>query len=322
MAEALEVAAGQFLEHLASEVRASSHTLRAYTLDINAFCAGFASRRGREPRISDLNLRAVRAHLAELFGQVSPSTVARKLSALRSFAEFCRSRGLLSENEVALIRRPKLGRKLPVALPVEDLNAMIDGPGMRSGVLGLRDRAMLEVLYGAGLRVSEVASLDLDHLRWEGGALTLRVVAGKGGKDRLVPLGRMGAAAMKTYVERRSELVKENAPTTKAVFLSIRAKRIGVRSIRDLVYKRCQQTGARARIGPHGMRHSFATHLLASGADLRSIQEMLGHASLSTTERYTHLNLGQVTEVYERSHPRAAGDAKLASRYRGVRLKK
>ncbi len=310
----LETAAEQFLEHLQTEVRASVHTLRAYRRDIRGFTEGFASRRGRTARVTDLNLRSVRAHLADLFGHVSPRTVARKLSALRSFAEFCRSRGLIHENEVALIRRPKLGRKLPVALPVEDLNAMIDGPQQAQGVVGLRDRAILEVLYGSGLRVSEVVHLDLDHVRVEDGGITLRVVAGKGNKDRVVPLGHTGSEALQAYLRRRSELVKPKRPETAGVFLSTRGNRLGDRSIRNLVYRRCEETGARARIGPHGMRHSFATHLLQSGADLRSIQEMLGHASLSTTERYTHLDLGRVTEVYERSHPRAAA-GRDAARY-------
>lgn len=315
MGSSLEAAAGQFLEYLRSEVRASVHTIRAYERDIRGFAEGVQARRERAPRVQDLNLRSVRAHLADLFGKVAPSTVARKLSSLRSFAEFCRSRGMLPENEVALIRRPKLGRKLPVALPVEDITEIIDGKGHASGARGLRDRAILEVLYGAGLRVSEVAKLDLEHVRHEGADVTLRIVAGKGNKDRLVPLGRVGSEALAAYVAVRDTLVKPRSKATGALFLSNRGQRLGVRTIRNLVYRRCEQTGARARVGPHGMRHSFATHLLQSGADLRSIQEMLGHASLSTTERYTHLDLGRVTEVYERSHPRA-GASREASRYK------
>lgn len=308
----------RFLEHLRSERRLSPHTLRAYRGDLLDFLARFEERRGRAAELDDLNLREVRADLAERFGRQAASTSARKLSALRSFGEFLRRAGDLADNEAALVRRPKLPQRLPVALPVEDLTGIIDGPGHAEGALGLRDRAILEVLYGAGLRVGECVALDLDHLRWDGDELTIRVVAGKGNKDREVPLGAPGAAAVRAWLAVRERLLppaqrmsessgaKRQAPRgERALFLGRRGRRIGDRSVRALVYRRCEATGARARVGPHGLRHSFATHLLEGGCDLRSIQAMLGHASLSTTQRYTHLDLGRIVDVYERAHPRA-----------------
>lgn len=311
-------AVDRFLEHLRSERRLSPHTLRAYRGDLEDFLDRLEARRGRPAVLADLNLREVRADLAARFGEQAASTSARKLSALRSFAEFLRRAGELADNEAALVRRPKLPQRLPVALPVEDLTGMIDGAGHADGPIGLRDRAILEVLYGAGLRVGECVALDLDHLRWEPDGLTIRVVGGKGGKDREVPLGAPGAAALRAWLAVRDQLLppaarasektgpKKHVPKgERAVFLGRRGRRLGDRSVRALVYRRCLAAGARARVGPHGLRHSFATHLLEGGCDLRSIQAMLGHASLSTTQRYTHLDLGRIVDVYERAHPRA-----------------
>ena len=312
----------RFLEHLRSERRLSPHTLRAYRGDLEEFVHAVEQRRGRPAELADLNLREVRSDLAERFGRQAASTAARKLSALRSFGEFLRREGSVADNEAALVRRPRLPRKLPVALPQGDVADLIDGAGHRDGALGLRDRAILEVLYGAGLRVAECVALDIDHLRWERDELTLRVVAGKGGKDREVPLGRPGAEALRAWLAVRDELLPPGQRAThgtgsrghvpkgeRAVFLNNRGARIGDRSVRALVYRRCEATGARARVGPHGLRHSFATHLLEGGCDLRSIQAMLGHASLSTTQRYTHLDLGKIVDIYEQAHPRARAAA-------------
>lgn len=293
----------EFLEHLEHEVRASRHTVSAYRRDLEAFVDAVEARRGRPARVGDLGVREVRSYLAELHGVRAPATMARKLSALRTFGEYLRRRGVLRENEVALIARPKRRPKLPVALSSEDVVGMIDAP-QRAGVRGLRDRAVLEVLYGAGLRVSECSGLDVDHLQWEGQALRVRVVRGKGGKDRIVPLGRPAAEAVAEYLRRRGELVRPKSPRD-ALFLGDRGGRMGVRSIRNLVYRRCAETGTSSRIAPHGLRHSFATHLLENGCDLRTIQLLLGHASLSTTQRYTHLGMSTLIDVYARAHPRA-----------------
>jgi tyrosine recombinase XerC len=299
----MRAALERFLEHLTTERRLAANTAAAYARDIEAFAASIEQRRGRPAKVRDLDVREVRAHLAELHGSHAASSIGRKLSALRTFAEFCRREQLLDENAVALIRRPKVGRKLPVALPVEDVGTLIDAP-QRSGAIGARDRALLEILYGAGLRVSEAVALDFEDLRHETDRLTVRVRSGKGGKQRVVPLGRKAAAALAEWLAVRSDLLRPSSPVA-ALFLGHRGKRLSTRVARELVYRRCEETGARAVVGPHGLRHSFATHLLQSGCDLRTIQALLGHASLSTTQRYTHLDMGRLIDLYEQAHPRA-----------------
>lgn len=310
MQEALQ----RFIEHLRSELRASPHTIRAYRRDLLGFCEFIETLRGRPAEPGDLELREIRAYLAELHAKAASSTAARKLSALRTFSEFCRTVGLIPDNVAKLIASPKKRQTLPVALPVEDVTSMIEAPAT-PGVRGLRDDAILEVLYGAGIRVAECSRLDLVHLVRSRGRWTLRVVGGKGGKDRQVPLGRKGAAALSAYLARRGELLRPKSPP-EALFLGDRGGRMGERSIRNLVYRRCGAAGTRTRIGPHGLRHSFGTHLLESGCDLRTIQALLGHASLSTTQRYTHLSMGQLQDVYERAHPRAREDVDSEPRRR------
>jgi integrase/recombinase XerC len=299
----MRAALEEFVHHLETEVRGSPHTVRAYRRDVEALVESIERRRRRTARMSDLNVREVRAHLAELHGDHAPATIGRKLSALRRFAEHCRERGLVKDNELALVRRPKERRKLPVALPVEDVNRLIDAPA-GDGPVDRRDRALLEVLYGGGLRVAEACGLDVSDLRRDGDDLVVRVRAGKGNKDRVVPVGAAAAAAVSAWLERRPSL-EHPARSGAALFLGRRGGRLSPRTAREIVYRRCLATGARARVGPHGLRHSFATHLLESGCDLRTIQTLLGHASLSTTQRYTHLDMGRLLDTYERSHPRA-----------------
>jgi site-specific recombinase XerC len=299
-----------FLEHLEHEVRASPNTVRAYRKDLDSFLESVGGRRGREPTIEDLNVREVRAHLAEIHGSYGARSIGRRLSALRRLGSFCRERQILPENPVELIRHPKRPRPLPVALPVEDVTRLIeyfDGSEPRD----LRDRAMLELIYGAGLRVSECASLDLASMRWEGALLFVRVVSGKGGKDRVVPAGKSAARAVQNWLRARERIARPSSPP-EALFLGVRGGRISPRTIRTVVERGCVGAGTRAVIGPHGLRHSFATHLLQSGCDLRSIQHMLGHASLSSTQVYTHLDIGRISEVYESAHPRAAHQGSTA----------
>src|SRR5690349_13817737 len=231
----MRVALERFLQHLTTERRLSANTATAYARDIEAFASSIEARRGRAPKVRDLDVREVRAHLAELHGTLAASSIGRKLSALRTFAEFCRREQLIDENAVALIRRPKVGRTLPVALPVEDVGTLIDAP-QRPGPIGLRDRALLEVLYGAGLRVSEAVALDLEDLRREGDRLTVRVRSGKGGKQRIVPLGRKAADALSEWLEVRSELIGQGSPAA-AVFLGRRGGRLSTRVARELVYR-------------------------------------------------------------------------------------
>ncbi|MGB1700624.1 MAG: tyrosine-type recombinase/integrase, partial [Nannocystaceae bacterium] len=240
----------------------------------------------------------------EIHGTYGARSIGRRLSALRRLGCFCRERELLPENPIELVRHPKRPRPLPVALPVEDITRMIeqfDGGAPRD----LRDRAMLELMYGAGLRVSECAGLNLDSLRWEQARLSVRVVSGKGGKDRVVPAGGAAAQAVERWISARGAFLRPHSPP-QALFLGVRGGRISPRTIRTVVERACVASGTRAVIGPHGLRHSFATHLLQSGCDLRSIQHMLGHASLSSTQVYTHLDIGRISEVYDNAHPRAS----------------
>lgn len=304
----------RFVEHLRSEVRASPHTIRAYSRDIAAFDDSVRRRHGRPSRPSDLNQREVRAYLAELHTSAAASSIARKLSALRTFGELLRRDGVIADNEVALVSSPKRSNKLPVALPVQDIERMIDtdidtDTDRREGTPDddprqVRDRAVLEVLYGAGLRVGECAALDVGHLRFSSDdEVVVRVISGKGGKDRIVFLGRPAAEAVSAWLRVRVALVRPRTPAA-ALFVGNRGARLGVRQIREMVYRR-SEASARARVGPHSLRHSFATHLLDNGCDLRAIQAMLGHASLSTTQRYTHISMGKLIGVYTAAHPRA-----------------
>ncbi len=308
-----------FVRHLQDHRRASRHTVRAYEGDLRAFAAFVTALRGRAAVDDDLDLRTARAWLASVHRNSAAATVARRLSVLRSFGEFLRRTGHRADNDLALLSSPKRSGKLPVALPVEDVAAIIDAP-QREGPRGLRDRAVLEVLYGAGLRVSELCALDLDHLEHDRGRVRVRVVAGKGGKDRIVPLGARAQQAILAWLQARPLLLTARSPA-RALWIADRGGRLGVRSVRAMVHRRCESTGARASIAPHGLRHSFATHLLDSGCDLRTIQSLLGHASLSTTQRYTHLGFGTMLEAYERAHPRArrAEPVQRSSRTRGPR---
>jgi integrase/recombinase XerC len=206
-----------------------------------------------------------------------------------------------------LIRTPKQASRLPVALPASDVTAMIEAEAEPGDPKALRTRALLEVIYGAGLRVSETVGLDLDDLRGDRGSLSVRVRSGKGGKDRVVPLGRSAGQAVAEWMRVRAGWLVPGRETS-ALFLGVRGGRLHSRVARRIVVDACTQAGARAVVGPHGLRHSFATHLLESGCDLRTIQALLGHASLSTTQRYTHLGMGKLIETYESSHPRARLD--------------
>jgi integrase/recombinase XerC len=298
-----------FAAHLRAERRLSPHTVRAYLGDVEAFVAGVDARRGRPARLDDLRLREVRLHLAARHGDHAASSLARGLSGLRAFATWLQREGRIASHDLDLARRPRRGKHLPVVLPVQDVVAMIERPSVRPGAppgsaWAERDTALLEVLYGAGLRVSEALGLDRGDVRVDGGATALRVRHGKGSKTRVVPLGRPGAAALTRWLARR-ESVEIAAEAREAVFVGVRGKRLDARVARAIVGARAEGSGARARIGPHGLRHGFATHLLAAGADLRTIQALLGHASLSTTQQYTHLEIGALIDTYERSHPRA-----------------
>ncbi|HEY7650177.1 MAG TPA: tyrosine recombinase XerC [Methylomirabilota bacterium] len=290
---------GAFLRYLAAEKQASPHTLRSYRNDLEQFRKFLVEPKdagGLRAALDELDARVIRAYLARLHERgLDPASVARKLAALRSWLRFLVRRGVLARNPATDIRGPRTGRKLAAFLPIDEAKALLD-----SGETSVRDRAILEVLYATGLRVSELSGLDLDDLdRGEG---TVRVM-GKGRKERIVPFGAKASSALDAYLELRG-------PGRGPLFTGRRGRRLGVRSLFDVVRRRARAAGLTRRVSPHTLRHSFATHLLDAGADLRAIQELLGHSRLSTTQRYTHVGSAQLMRIYDQAHPRA----KLTSR--------
>lgn len=304
MAQSLRDAIERFALHLAQERRASVHTASAYRRDLEQladFCESLGE--GKEPCVRDLDTFVLRKWLGQLARTATPSTISRKMAAVRALGRWLVARSELSKNPAADLSSPKVSRPLPTFVSPDAAKEVILTP-TESKPAGLRDRAMLEVLYGSGLRVSELASLDLDSIDLI--ERTIRVL-GKGNKERVVPLGSHAVLALREYLEARSSLrhPKTLEQDPRALFLSERGARIGVRRIQALVHRYGQLGAGRADLHPHALRHSCATHMLEGGADLRAIQEMLGHASLATTQRYTHVSLGQLMKVYDKAHPLA-----------------
>jgi integrase/recombinase XerC len=282
-----------FLRHLSVERNASAHTLRSYRSDLADF-QRFLGERG----IADLtgaDARAVRAWLADLHARgLDPASIGRKLAALRSCGRFLVRRGAIERNYAREVRGPRQPRKLVSFLPADEATQLVEGRAV-GGTSRPRDVAILELLYASGLRVSELSGLDVDALdRAEG---TVRVI-GKGRKERIVPYGGPAARALDGWLSMRGEA---RGP----LFTNARGSRLGPRSIHTIVHRSARGAGITRRVSPHTLRHSFATHLLDCGADLRMIQELLGHSRLSTTQRYTHVAAEQLMKVYDRAHPRA-----------------
>lgn len=303
----------EFDRYLQYERGASPHTRAAYRRDLEGL-ERYMKEHCSEAGLEDIDILLVRGFLGSLHGKAKASTIARKLSALRSFFRFLTNRGHCTSNPVALLDSPKHRAPLPRFFPVDEAlrvmeqprgKASEDGIGSDREILAVRDQAILEVLYGAGLRVSELVGLDLEALDLAQGLVRVR---GKGNKERIVPLGRKAAEALASYLPRRLEILLSavaDSGADQAVFLSCRGRRITVRRVQQIVDKEAQRAGVQRRSSPHDLRHSYATHLLDSGADLRSIQEMLGHASLSTTQRYTHVTVDSLIAAYEEAHPLA-----------------
>jgi integrase/recombinase XerC len=295
-----------FGNHLRSERRVSPHTLRNYLSDLTQF-GGFLRERelclddneGVDLRKVDINV--VRAFLAALIKDHKKSSIGRKLAALKSFFRYLVATKRLEKDPLSLIQTPKQEKPLPAFLSVDDVFQLLGGIKVKKS-LDVRDRAILEFFYSTGVRVSELVGLNWADVDFQ---LEIVRIVGKGSKERIVPFGEVAKEALKNYaVEQRKNWnfpCKGEAP----VFLNHRGERITTRSVGRIVEKHLREAGIGVKMSPHGLRHTFATHLLNSGADLRVIQEMLGHASLSTTQRYTHLNLDQLTAVYDKAHPRA-----------------
>lgn len=296
----------RFANHLRQERNVSPHTLRNYVSDLQQFQLFLRERElaldaGDKPDPSKVDVHVVRAFLASLSRDRKKSSIGRKLAALKGFFRFLLAQHEVDKDPLRTIHSPKQEKPLPNFLSVDDVFQLLGAVQVESE-LDSRDRAALEVFYSSGLRVSELVGLDWADVDFQLGILR---VVGKGSKERIVPIGEVAMQALRDYAADVGAKHKIGCKGETPVFLNNRGRRITTRSMARIVEKRLKRAGLAVKMGPHGLRHSFATHLLNSGADLRSIQELLGHASLSTTQRYTHVNLDQLTAVYDKAHPRA-----------------
>jgi integrase/recombinase XerC len=308
----------QFLDYLKLEKHFSDYTVKSYGADLiqfGQFLSGDIGHNGQQstPQSTGSTLDerqincdplTIREFLNYLYGQnYTKSTTARKLATLRSFYKFLIRRDILKTNPLSTIRTPKQEKRLPKCLDLEQVQKLLDAPG-DADLLSSRDKAMLEVLYSSGIRVSELVELEMGDLDLQEGVLRVR---GKGRKDRLTPIGSQAIKALQRYFELRATDIKSQGTHAARVFLNKHGETLSTRSVRRKLDKYLQSAGLDPGISPHTLRHSFATHLLNNGADLRSVQELLGHQSLSTTQIYTHLTTQRMKEVYDSAHPRAAG---------------
>lgn len=297
----------RFVTYLAEEQRAPANTVAAYERDLSQLTAFAEQRRGTGVRLDDVDVLLLRAWLGQMARSHRSSTVGRKIAAVRALYRFAQRRRLVKSSPADELRLPRVQRPLPSFLDAEAMGQVVESPSDDS-VRGVRDRAMLETLYATGIRVSELCGLDLDRVELgsDGTLGSLRVI-GKGNKERVVPVGSHAAAALQRYLARRAELLRSDSgvDARRAVFLSRLGRRISVRHVQTLVKRYGIHGAGRVDLHPHALRHSCATHLLDGGADLRSIQELLGHASLSVTQRYTHTSIGRLLEVYDKAHPLA-----------------
>jgi len=282
----------QFLDYLKGEQGASPLTLKAYKEDLVEF-RGFLDKRPK-----DIDNHDIRSFLAFLHHKrLKKSSIARKLATVRSFFKFLHREGFISKNPARLVSTPKVPKNLPRFLSVDEVFSLVEKP-QGDTFAATRDKAILELLYSSGLRVAELTSLDISDLDIKE---TLVRVKGKGMKERIIPIGSKAMNAIRNYLPERISLKKKS----QALFLNIRGGRLTQRSVRRIVVHYSRMINLNSDPGPHTLRHTFATHLLHEGADLRSIQELLGHSSLSTTQRYTHVDIGHLMEVYDKAHPMA-----------------
>ncbi len=327
----------KFLRYLQYERNASPHTLRSYQVDLSQFFDYLTPPGRKRASFEEVDHRLIREFIGHLHDlHLQRSSIARKLAALRSFFKFCVREGILAQNPARLVATPKLPKRVPSVLTAEEINTFLDQlarlpsstepaesrsgkeksspkipPRRRPGaeedeghLLLRRDRAILELLYASGLRVSELTGLNLADLDRSEQMLRVR---GKGRKERIVPYGSKAEAALEAYWPVRNELLRRAGPRAdpEAVFLNYAGQRLSNRSVGRLLKKYVRLVNINWDLHPHSLRHAFATHLLADGADLRAIQELLGHRSLSTTQKYTHASIRQLMEVYDKAHPRA-----------------
>jgi integrase/recombinase XerC len=333
----MKQAIGKYLQYLQSVRNSSPHTIVNYGKDLEQFVTYLSPPGAQPPPLPKITHQIVREFVGHLHEQgLEKSSIARKLAALRSFFKYCAREGTIKENPARLVPTPKLPKRIPSVLSAEEMNGFLNElagsalvaaggnlptngdsratRGKKSASEGLflrRDRALLELLYAAGLRVSELTGLNLEDMEQNERMLRVR---GKGNKERIVPYGTKAQEALEKYWPLREQLLLQTlggegkrpaAPRTNAVFLNYAGKRLTQRSVGRIVKKYVKLVNINWDLHPHSLRHAFATHLLADGADLRAIQELLGHQSLSTTQKYTHASIRQLMEIYDKSHPHA-----------------
>jgi integrase/recombinase XerC len=297
-----------FIDSLTAEKGYSAHTVRAYRqnlLELVAFAAGDPEWARTKPeklnkvRVNQVDIMTLRGYLGYLHGRNQKSSIARKLSAIRSFFRYLQRHRLVAENPADSLHAPKHNQPMPTYLVVDDMFRLLEAI-KPEGVLGLRNRAILEAFYSTGVRVSELAGLDMDHLDMGNGIMR---IFGKGAKERLAPIGVKAMAAIQAY---REALAAEHgvSPADGPLFLNKDLGRLSTRSMARVVDRFARACGLNVPVSPHAMRHSFATHLLDAGADLRAVQELLGHRNISTTQRYTHVSIDHLMAAYDKAHPR------------------
>jgi integrase/recombinase XerC len=320
-AASIDALVDAYLRVLANERGASAHTLRAYGRELRGFAAWLAGRKG-EPAaaaaglcIDQIEHTQIRAYLGTLYDRgLSKASAARALAAIRSWFKWLARAGHIGQNAASLVATPRLPRHLPRVPSIEQMNRVVDSVRNDAASWPARDKAILEMLYGCGIRNAELTGLNLNDIHWANEAILVR---GKGQKQRYVPLGDAAAEALRTYLAERSARLAADAgekrPQTPAVFVNLQLRglknggeaRLTTRSVGRIVKRIAILRGLSSDVHPHTLRHAFGTHLLEEGADLRAIQELLGHERLSTTQRYTQLTTAQLTQVYDRTHPRA-----------------
>jgi len=295
----------QFIQYLTLEKGASEHTCRGYLNDLSHL-EGFILASGLYPisdrgevDVSRVDRDIIRIYLRALFRSNKKSSIARKLASIRSFFQYLVRNGVISKNPAKGVATPKTERYIPITLTIDETFRMLDAPD-KSNTLGLRDRAILELLYSSGIRVGELTQLNCNDVDLELGIIK---VLGKGKKERIVPIGSKAIEAIKDYLRKRG--FSSGNPPKGSLFINTRSSRLTDRSVRRIVEKYGKKCGPERNITPHVLRHTFATHLLDAGADLRDIQELLGHVSLSTTQKYTHVSIDGLMDVYDKAHPRS-----------------
>ena len=291
-----------YIEYLKGQKGYSQHTIRSYRHDLRQF-SGFLAAEKAGLEVEGVDFLVIREYMGTLYGRFKRRTIARKLSALRSFFFFLEKESFLEGNPAADVSTPRLEKYIPTYLPVDDVFRLLERPE-RNKPLGMRDLAILEVLYSCGIRVGEIEALNISSIYFND---HLVKVIGKGNRERIVPIGDQALRAVNAYLE-ATQYIRgkvgsdlEDAP----LFINFRGGRLTARSIGRIIKKYARESGLTSDISPHSMRHTFATHLMDGGADLRSVQELLGHASLSTTQKYTHVSLDRLMEIYDKAHPRS-----------------